>query len=145
MVAALDQLFAQRLVEFESAFAALPDEDRRPDVAIDVLWTMFQGRTFEAWLELTVAARTDRDLRARLIEVDKRFDEGVQESFQRAFPGAEANDMFDPAVAVRFAFTVLTGAALNAVVGDDTDAQEAIASLKFISNLLLPDAWRPST
>jgi AcrR family transcriptional regulator len=145
VVAALDQLFAQRLVEFESAFAALPDEDRRPDVAIDVLWTMFQGRTFEAWLELTVAARTDRDLRARLIEVDKRFDEGVQESFQRAFPGAEANDMFDPAVAVRFAFTVLTGAALNAVVGDDTDAQEAIASLKFISNLLLPDAWRPST
>ena len=43
VAAALDQLFEERLVEFETAFAALPDERRRPDVAIDVLWTMFQG------------------------------------------------------------------------------------------------------
>ena len=46
---------------------------------------------------------------------------------------------------MRFAFTVLTGAALNSVLGDDSDAREAILSLKFLSTLLLPDAWRPPT
>ena len=59
---------------------------RTADVAIDVLWTLFQGETFAAWLELTVAARTDPDLRTRLAEVNRRFDDGVLATFNRTFP-----------------------------------------------------------
>ena len=38
-----------------------PSRARRPPTAaIDLLWPMFSGPTFVAWLELVVAARTDR-------------------------------------------------------------------------------------
>jgi AcrR family transcriptional regulator len=141
-VAALDRWLGDRLVDFEAAFAMLPPEQRTSDVAIDVLWTLFQGETFAAWLELTVAARTDPDLRTRLAEVNRRFDEGVLATFNRTFPPA-TDTAPDPGVAVRFAFTVLTGTAVNRILEgpDAADPPESVTTLKFIASALANDLW----
>jgi AcrR family transcriptional regulator len=143
-VAALDRWLTDRLVEFEASFAALAPQDRRPDVAIDILWEMFAGPTFAAWLELVVAARTDPKLRTRLVEVDERFNDGVIESFGRTFAVDEAAAAFDPAIGVRFAFAVLAGAATNRFLSDTADptTPEPVETLKFLAALLVNEPWR---
>jgi hypothetical protein len=102
---------------------------------------MFQGPTEIAWLELTVASRTDPDLRERLMAVNDRFNEGVAETFRRTF-SVDDDASIDPDLAVRFAFTVLSGAALGQVLVDppatEPDAQpEAVAVLKFLAQTLV--------
>lgn len=144
-VAALDRWYDDRLVEFEATFAALDPTERRADVAIDVLWTMFKGPTFAAWLELAVAARTDPDLRERLVAVDARFNDGVQETFRRTFAIGDDDERGpNAAMAVRFAFTVLSGAALDFVLAgpDEADPPESVVTLKVLAHLLVNDPWR---
>ena len=143
-VAALDRWHDDRLVEFEATFAALDSSERRADVAIDVLWEMFKGPTFAAALELTAAGRTDPDLRQRLTDVNERFNRGVAETFQRTFGVDEVNAPFDPGIAVRFAFSVLNGAALERVLepADATDPPESVTTLKLLATLLVNEPWR---
>ncbi|HZN15654.1 MAG TPA: TetR/AcrR family transcriptional regulator [Acidimicrobiales bacterium] len=143
-VAALDRWLTDRIVEFDATFAALRPEDRRDDVAIDILWEMFEGPTFAAWIELVVAARTDERLRPKLVEVNDRFSEGVYESFRRAFDLDGTDLAFDPLVAVDFAFTVLTGAATGRFLDDPSERAQpqALTTLKFVSALLANPLWR---
>jgi AcrR family transcriptional regulator len=142
-VAALDRWLTDRLVEFEASFAALGPADRRADVAIDILWEMFAGATYAAWIELLVAARTDAKLRGLLADLNQRFDDAVIESFRRAFAVDEATAAFDPAIAVRFAFAVLSGAATNRFLNPLTDEQpEAVTTLKALAALLVNEPWR---
>jgi AcrR family transcriptional regulator len=143
-VAALDRWHEDRLVEFEATFAALTPGERRADVAIDILWEMFKGPTFAAALELTAAARTDTDLRQRLTDVNERFNDGVAETFRRTFGVDEANAPFDPGIAVRFAFSVLNGAALERVLDrpDATEPPEPVTTLKLLAALLVNEPWR---
>jgi len=114
----------------------LPPERHIADVAIDVLWTLFQGETFAAWLELTVAARTDPDLRGRLVEVNQRFEDAVLATFNRTFPATDTD--LDPTIAVNFAFTVLTGTAVSQILDgpDAADPPESVIALKFIAAAL---------
>jgi AcrR family transcriptional regulator len=140
-VAALDRWLTDRLVEFEAAFAVLKPEERRDDVAIDILWEMFEGPTFAVWLELVVAARTDPKLRKKLVDVDERFSAGVREVFGRTL-GVDNAD-FDPEVALDFAFTLLTGAATGRFLegpGDGAQPQ-AVTTLKLLSSLLVNTTW----
>jgi len=143
-VAALDRWLDARLALFEREFTALPPDEQRADTAIDVLWSIFSEPTYAAVLELFVAARTDPELCASLVEVHQRFHEGVTSTFHRAFPTADAGAAFDPEIAVRFAFTVLSGAVLgNVILGADApDPPEAVVSLKLLAGLLVNDPWR---
>jgi AcrR family transcriptional regulator len=143
-VAALDRWLGDHLVEFEATFAALDPDERRADVAIDVLWEMFKGPTYAAWLELAVAARTDADLRDRLTVVNDRFSEGVATTFRRTFGVDESATGYDPNVAVDFAFTVLSGAALGRVLApaDAADPPDEITTLKLLAALLVNEPWR---
>src|SRR3954469_18310436 len=58
LAAAVEHLYARRRAEFRAAVAAMPDGVDRIDSSVDLLWSMFSGPTFPAWLELQVAART---------------------------------------------------------------------------------------
>lgn len=143
-VAALDRWLEARLLQFEHEFTARPTEEQRADTAIDVLWGIFSEPTYAAVLELYVAARTDSELRDSLVEVHQRFHEGVTSTFHRTFPTAEAGAAFDPEIAVRFAFHVLSGAVLNNVIlgADAPNPPEAVVSLKLLAGLLVNDPWR---
>src|SRR3954470_6782757 len=70
LTAAVGHLVDRRNAEFRKAFADAPAGADAVSAAIDVLWTMFQGPTFVAWVELWVAARTDPGLRAVTVEMD---------------------------------------------------------------------------
>jgi AcrR family transcriptional regulator len=52
-------------------------EFRLADV-VDALWTHYESPLFAAWLELSVAARTDDDLRVALAPVEKRLRAAMQ-------------------------------------------------------------------
>ena len=88
--------------------------------------------------------RTDPELRDSLVEVNERFHDGVTSTFHRTFPTADAGAAFDPEIAVRFAFTVLSGAVLNTVIlgPDAPNPPEAVVSLKLLAGLLVNDPWR---
>src|SRR5438477_11049070 len=58
VITAVEYLFARRLGEFRKAFKALPEGADPSREAIDLLWSMYKGPTFYAWLELLVASRS---------------------------------------------------------------------------------------
>ena len=86
------------------------------DVAMDLLWSMFQGPAFAAWVELWIAARTDPELAATVVETDVRFTDETRAMFLELFPvvaGADAA-LFD--IGRDFAFALMTGVALQRLV-----------------------------
>src|SRR5438046_1922785 len=78
LVAAAITDVAQRIgLELQTDAARLPSGADRPAVAVDLLWSRFTTPLFTAWLELTVAARTDKELRKRLRSVEERLPQAV--------------------------------------------------------------------
>src|SRR5271156_7183840 len=61
LVSALEHVFELRLNEMSAAIANPPPGNRenRITTLIDMMWPMFKGPTFYAWLEMEVASRTD--------------------------------------------------------------------------------------
>jgi AcrR family transcriptional regulator len=138
VIAAIDHLLELRLEEYAKAFAALPDDQRDTGTALELLWTMFTGPTFTAWLELVVASRTDPPLKAELRTVTARFDERVGELFAELYP----EQVPDPAAAapiMQFVFAVLEGLAVQHLLDLD-DAPTVLDMLKTLGAVYLPTA-----
>ncbi len=77
----------------EAARDALPGEDLS-DQAIDAYWVLLQEPPFRAFAELEAAARTDKDLAAKLAP--------AQAAFDRAQVGQELSGMLQAGSAARF-------------------------------------------
>ncbi|MGH9137946.1 MAG: TetR/AcrR family transcriptional regulator [Acidimicrobiales bacterium] len=138
MEAAAERLIEQRAAEFETVFLALSPEQRTVDHALDLLWSYFQGPAFAAMLELTVAARTNRDLRGVLADGPERITDAAYAVFVDLFPDV-ANNPFAPQ-GLRVAFSLMAGMALQAVVDGDRRGHhaESLAMLKALAAALLP-------
>ena len=80
VVSALEYVFELRLNEMSAAIAEPPPGNRENRIAmlIDVMWPMFKGPTFYAWLELVVASRTDPALNAAVGAAGERFARGFR-------------------------------------------------------------------
>jgi AcrR family transcriptional regulator len=132
VLAAIEHLLERRLEEYHEAFDRLPAENRTPDAAIDLLWASCFGPTFEAWLELAVAARLDPALQARFREVETRFWDENLERFRGMFPEVAGDPVF-ARIALRFTFSVLDGLALGRLIGvaddDLSEVREAFKTL----------------
>jgi AcrR family transcriptional regulator len=139
VASALDHVFERRNAEFRAAFAELPEDTNKTVAAIDLLWSMFEGDTFDAWLELAVAARTDPELRARLTAVMRRFHTNVRETFRELFPAPRGADgLYD--VAPHFIFVLLDGLALHRIADDDpTPIAGVLDAAKSLARLFMPD------
>jgi len=124
---AVEHVFDRCEMEFRETFAALPVEDRTLEHAVGVLWTIFQGPSFDAALELLVAARTDTELRTVLLRVLARFERNVVADFGVLFPASAATP--DGVAMVRFAFAALQGAAIAHDMGLYAEAEEIIGFL----------------
>jgi AcrR family transcriptional regulator len=136
---ALDHVFERRIEEFRSAFAQVPQESNKVAAAIDLLWSMFEGPTFEAWLELAVAARTDTELQARLTAVTRRFRANVGQTFLELFPPS-APDGALYAVAPDFILALLDGLALHRIADDNpASITEVLGAAKSLAQLFIPD------
>ena len=140
LTAAVEHLRARRTAEFRKAFADSAPGAHRLDAAIDLLWSMFQGRTFVAWAELWLAARTDPDLRAAVVEMDDRFIAEEREIFGELFPPEAGVDPWFYEFGLGFAFALMDGLALQRLVPRDNQApaSEFIEALKAVTRLVMP-------
>ncbi len=137
VIASVEHVFRLRLADFGKAFASVPaGTDRRP-VAVDLLWSMFQGPVFHAWLELIVAARTDKPLREALRAMNDRFQNDLKVYFKEIFGPSPLTSDFDLIPA--FIFSLMEGMSMRSIVGNDDENQRILDLLKRYATLFLAD------
>ena len=123
--------------------AALPAEVDRRASAVDILWAMFSSSTFYAWLELVVAARSDRKLLREVSRITTQFAENVRATYRELFPEAAAPDEHRDLVP-SFTFAFLQGLALDRIAMEDERLlSELLAMLKNLAVLVLGPNPRP--
>jgi AcrR family transcriptional regulator len=139
--AAVEHLLDQRTAEFRKAMANLPPHTATRDAAIDVLWSMFQGPTFVAWLELNVAARTETELAAAIERVDRQFMETSVALYTELFPEDAAADPSLPLTAIAMLYTFLDGLALSRLMpgGVAVPAEDLLNVFKMLIAAAMPD------
>lgn len=113
LATAVEHLFDRRRSEFLQAFAEVDPHAERLDAAIDLLWSMFQGPAFVAWTELWMAARTDPELAASVVAVERRFTDETRAMFAEMFPAEPGADPLVSGIARDFVFAVMTGVAMQ--------------------------------
>ena len=119
VLAAVEHLLLRRVEEFGAAFERLDPQHRTHGAALDLLWEHCFGPSFEAWLELAVAARSDPLLHGRLVDFEKRLWEAALDAFKAQFP--EASDDAFARVALRLTFAVLDGLVVGRLAGTDPE------------------------
>jgi AcrR family transcriptional regulator len=139
VVAAVEHLFQRRHEEFRAAFDNLPTGERSLNAAIDLMWQMFKGPTFDAWLELVVAGRTDPELRAAVIEVTNRFDEGTAQIFADFFPDVVPDEL--KPIVLGFAMHLMNGAAISRMAGIDDTGDASMEILKALAVMPFPPEY----
>ncbi|HEU0023305.1 MAG TPA: TetR family transcriptional regulator [Thermoleophilaceae bacterium] len=136
LATAVEHLFDRRREEFLEAFAAIDPETDRLDAALDLLWSMFQGPAFVAWTELWVAARTDPELAATVVAVERRFTAETRTMFAELFPAAPGADALVSDMARDFAFAVVGGVALQRLFPHgERPASDYLDALKHVFRL----------
>ena len=137
MVASIEHLVTLRREEFRKAMAELPEHVERGPVAIDLLWKMISGDTFYAWLELSVAARTDAKLAAAVHELNTRCQDAMRATLLEFFPDALGNPTFE--IAPDFVFAVLEGLALRKLYSpDDERTGQVLFAIKALAGVVTP-------
>jgi AcrR family transcriptional regulator len=107
VAAAVSYLADLRAEEIAAELAELPGGKKRLAAALDLLWHVHQGPLFAAAIELWVAARTDSELRAELVPVERRLTERIL---------TEGREFFGELAPVN-GLVPLTAVILNAVRG----------------------------
>jgi AcrR family transcriptional regulator len=119
--AAIEYVLERRLREFREGFATRRDKHKdaasRMESAVELLWELTKGSTFYAWLELLVAARTDKKLRKEMTAIAKRFEVGLLDAFREAFPQLKDTPALD--TAPWFTLATLQGFALDRILDPD--------------------------
>jgi AcrR family transcriptional regulator len=137
VTAAVEHLHVRLLDEFRAAMGSLPAGADALEASIDLLWDLYSSPLTVAWMELSLAARTDPELRARMAELDRRFMAGAQAAFADVLPAQAADPGFS--VAPLFTLAILDGLALRRlVVRDDDEVTAVLGALKAVAQLMAP-------
>jgi len=139
LTAAVEHVLARRIAEFRTAFTDGQPGSLDVGSAIDVLWSIFAGPTFVAWTELWVGARTDPELAAAVVEMDRRFSVASAALYRELFP-AESGPSDTRPFGQDFAFALMEGLALVRMVPHDHSRPPAeyLDALKSIARILTP-------
>jgi AcrR family transcriptional regulator len=84
VLSALEYLCERRLAELEVGIAALTTTDDRMSAFVDLMWSTFEGPLFIAQLELWMAARSDPELFALLLPLERGFGKRLSELYSEA-------------------------------------------------------------
>ena len=103
IAAALQQLAAKRHAEALAAADRLPAGPERLPAALDIIWSFYASQLFQAALDLWSAARTDPELRAQLVPIERDLDRQTIELVRRMFPEIAARRDFEPLVEMSIA------------------------------------------
>jgi AcrR family transcriptional regulator len=137
VVAAVERLLRHRYQEVQQLLAERLPRAGRPGAAIDLLWRMFEGPSFAAWLEFVVASRTDPELRAAVVRQSEPFVNSVGEALRKYLPEAAWNPVLRKP---DFVFAVLDGLALARILYPDEDRRSTrmLASFREIVERVRP-------
>jgi AcrR family transcriptional regulator len=140
LATAVEHLFERRLAEFRVAFASVDPGADPLDAAVDLLWSMFQGPVFVAWVELWVAARTDPELAVTVVMVERRFTAETRAMFVEMFPREPGDEAVIHDIGRDLAFAVMSGVALQRLFAHgERPASEYIDALKQMFRLARPE------
>lgn len=89
--AAVDYLHEKRLRAFRRSIGQLPPNADRIKMAVDAYWAHVTHPIFVAFFELSVAARTDQELRDILRPAQRSFDEEWYRTAAEVFPEWQAD------------------------------------------------------
>ena len=137
VAAAVEHLVARRHDEFRAAHARMRDGAPSLTAVVQALWAIYSGPTLHAWQELTVAARTDPELRRLMVAVNERFFALAQDTLASLMGPAARTDP-ELAAATRLTLAVLDGLALDQVLEDDDRVARGV--LRLLEQLA--SAWR---
>ena len=99
--AAVDYLHEKRLRAFRNSITSIPEGTDRIKAATDAYWAHATHPIFVAFFELSVAARTDKELKKILRPAQKSFDEEWYKTAQEVFPEWQSDkEAFDLALAL---------------------------------------------
>jgi AcrR family transcriptional regulator len=136
VVTAVDHLLQRRYQELQQLFAERLPRASGPGAAIDLLWRMFEGPTFAAWLEFVVASRTDPELRAAVVRQSEPFVNSVGEALRKYLPEAAWNPVLRKP---DFVFAVLDGLALaRSLYADEERSTRMLASFRELVERMQP-------
>lgn len=107
---AMERLAERRGAELLAAAENLPDGRERLVQGLDLLWASYANPLFQAALDLWSHARTDPDLRERLVPVERRLDRQTLEITKRLFPTIAGQPDFDRLI--ELAVSTIRGLAL---------------------------------
>jgi hypothetical protein len=134
------------VAEFRLAVAGIDGAADRAEAAIDVMWSMFEGPAFTAWLELWVAARTDDELRAAVVDMERRFGAESRAAFAEVFPPTADEDPDFRELGRDLAFALMDGLALAALIPHgERPASDHLDLLKHLARQSLGGGLRGST
>jgi len=114
---ALRHLAEKRSAETLKRVSRLPEGPARLDAVLDMLWASHSGPLFQAALELWVAARTDAELRAQLVEVEREVVTTIWASAAELFSGYAEKPGFE--AKLEFALSTLRGLAVLELISPD--------------------------
>ena len=77
LVAAAVEHLATKLIDTFAATLDVTPEGERVEFLLDAMWSSFSAPLLTAWVELSVAARTDADVRERLATVTNHLRETI--------------------------------------------------------------------
>ena len=105
---AVRRLAERRLAEVREQVAELPQGQQRLGATLDLIWNQHSGPLFAAAIELWVAGRTDPDLRAGLIPVEREVIELIREVAAEQLPEDTPKAEIDALVMTAVSYTHLT-------------------------------------
>lgn len=129
LASAVDHLYHRLGEHYEQAFGhpqAGADDTERLVAGLRVLWSVYLRPSYVAVLELSIAARTDEELRARLQEVGNRHRALAIEAASHYFPGVPAASAER---IVEFIHATLLGLLMERNVSDEPERDRAVLGL----------------
>ena len=135
VAAAIEHLFDQQARHYRQAFSSLPEEDRTLDQAVALLWDIVNGPSYAAVLELTVAGRTDPELRVVVHAMSAVLETTVVNLLREFFPAFGDEQVARTIIDVGFTF--VQGAAISTYAGYG-DPERTIRLLRGLAGALSP-------
>jgi AcrR family transcriptional regulator len=123
MAAAGQRVIALRAAEFRQRFADIPPARRTVAKALNVLWSFFDDPSFLALVELTVAARSDAELRVVMAAESRQIADTTLEVFGESFP--ELARLPYIAETLQAILALYLGLAVQQAVDGDADGRHA--------------------
>ncbi len=110
LAAALAELAERREKQFQGQVDRLPAGEGRIEAALELLWSWFTGPLFYASVDLGAAARTDSELRASLVPIERHLNQTTLVRCREMF----ASDREDPSCdqLIQMALATVRGLAL---------------------------------